>query len=178
MFEIYKSRKWTYVIPIGLFWGAVPILGYVIINDYLKNGFSSTIIMGTICTSMVTFFGFVFLAMFRADPYKNIRELQSEDPVLVEKMEADFSQSTYLCPHIWKGQYFYFFEGSMNFLVVPIGEIQEFSMKKGFSRSIGVHYDCQVVSPYGKAEFAVAIINQGAENLHSVAEEIAKESLV
>lgn len=178
MFEIYKSRKWTYLIPVVLFWGAVPVLGYVIISDYLKNGFSSTIIMGTICISMVAFFGFVFLAMMRVDPYKNIRKLQSQDPVLVEKMETDFSRSTYLCPHIWKGQYFYFFEGSMNFLVVPIGEIQEFSMKKGFSRSIGIHYDCQVISSYGEASFAVAVINEGAENIHAVAEEIRRESSI
>lgn len=176
MFEIYKGRKWTYLIPVVLFWGVVPILLYVIINDLIKNGFSATAIMGPLCTCMVAFFGYMFLCMYRIDPYKSIKKLKEENPALVDRMETDFNQSKMVCPHIWRGLEFYFFEGSDNFLVVEIGKISSFSIKKGYSRSIGPHYDCAVEASNGKAEFAVAFVNVGSDNLINVAKEIAFES--
>lgn len=176
MFEIYKGRKWTYLIPIVLFWGATAVLIYVIIKDFLDKGFTSTTIMGPLCTAMVAFFGYMFFTIYRIDPYENLKKWQQQNPALVAHMENDFSISSLLCPHIWRGQYYYFFEGSTNFLVVPIGEIQSFSLKKGYSRSIGPHYDCHVISLYGEAEFAVANIIKGSENLFNVANTIAAES--
>ena len=176
MFEIYKSRKWTYLIPVVLFWGVVPILLYVIVNDFIKNGFSASTIMGPLCTCMVAFFGYMFLCMYRIDPYERIKKLKVEDPALVERMEADFNQSKMVCPHIWRGLEFYFFEGSANFLVVKIGEVTSFSIKKGYSKSIGPHYDCSVEASNGKAEFAVALIHKDSDNLIKVANEIAFES--
>lgn len=176
MFEIYKGRKWTYLIPVILFWGVAVVLIYIIIKEFVDKGFTSTTIMGPICTLMVLFFGYMFLAMYRIDPYENLKKWQQDNPALVAYMEADFSISKLLCPHIWRGQYYYFFEGSTNFLVVPIGEVKAFSLKKGYSRSIGSHYDCHVISPYGEAEFAVANILKGSESLLNVANTIAVES--
>ena len=178
MFEIYKSRKWTYLIPVVLFWGVVPILLYVIVNDFIKNGFSASTIMGPLCTCMVAFFGYMFLCMYRIDPYERIKKLKVENPALVERMEADFNQSKMVCPHIWRGLEFYFFEGSSNFLVVNIGEVTSFSIKRRYSRSIGSHYDCVVEAANGKAEFAVALVNEGSENLIDVEKEISFESRI
>ncbi len=176
MGEIYRTRNYTYVIPMILFGGALPFLFYAWWKGYTEQGFNTTAVCGFLAIGIDLAALCLFLYLFFHNPFSEILKLEKTKPAMYRNVVSDMEKTTEVCKNVWQGEAFTFFVGRAHIKVVPRGSLTRLQLIKRYSRGIGTNYRLKFVSDFGKGEVIASVIGMDVQTAMEAAQRLAFES--